>query len=152
MPAELRAEPLVLVLQRGVPLAAAPSPAQLLGATQPGAGCPALHHPAPPARFRPGVGPAEQRAGAVPTVGSLMGLWFPARNQCRLRRMKGEPEARKPLRQHGHNLASVPLLFAADDQVIGNAQPEASALPPWLSLTCKPGIEDMMEEDICQHG
>ena len=66
--------------------------------------------------------------------------------------MNSEPEARKPLRQHGHNLASIPLLFAADDKVIGKANQEASALHPWLYLTFKPGIQDMMEEDVCQHG
>src|SRR5215468_12789188 len=152
MPAQLRAEHLVLVFQRRVPITATPSPKRLLGATQPFSGCPAFDHPEPLARFRPVVGQSEKVECAVPTVGSLVGLRFPERNERRLRRMNGEPEASKPLRQHGHNLASVPLLFAADDKVIGKANQEASALHPWPYLTFKPGIEDMMEEDICQHG
>src|SRR5713226_5972629 len=36
--------------------------------------------------------------------------------------------------------------------VIGTAHPEASALHPWLDLTCTPGLQDLMEEDVCQHG
>ena len=66
--------------------------------------------------------------------------------------MNGQAEARKPLRQHGHNLAGIRFPFAADDKVIGKANQEASALHPWLYLLLKPRIEDMMEEDICQHG
>ena len=66
--------------------------------------------------------------------------------------MNGEPEAGKPFRQHSHNLARIRFSLAADDKVIGKANQEASALHPWLYLTFKPGIEDMMKEDVCQHG
>jgi hypothetical protein len=66
--------------------------------------------------------------------------------------MNGESEAGKPLREHGHNLARVRFQFAADDKVIGKAKEKASALHPWPYLTFEPGIQDMMEENICQHG
>jgi len=66
--------------------------------------------------------------------------------------MQGESEAGKPLREHGHNLARVRFQFAADDKVIGKAKEKASALHPWPSLTFEPGIPDMMEEHIGQHG
>jgi hypothetical protein len=36
--------------------------------------------------------------------------------------------------------------------VIGKAKEKASALHPWPYLTFEPGIQDMMEENICQHG
>jgi hypothetical protein len=66
--------------------------------------------------------------------------------------MKGEPETGQPFREHGHDRASVPLPFAADDTVSGKAHQAAAALHPWPSLPFTPGIEDMMEADRCPHG
>jgi hypothetical protein len=66
--------------------------------------------------------------------------------------MHGAPEAGTPFRQHRHHLARLRFSVAADAKVLGTATQAAAALHPWLSLTCNPGIEDMLQEDVCQHG
>jgi len=61
VPPPLQAEPLVLVLQRGVTGDATPPPQRRRGATEPLPGCAALDHPKPPARLRlPLAGPVMQ--------------------------------------------------------------------------------------------
>jgi hypothetical protein len=66
--------------------------------------------------------------------------------------MHGASEAGTPLWEHGHNLARVHFQCAADDKVIGTAKEKASALHPWPYLPFNPGIEDLREAPICQHG
>ena len=66
--------------------------------------------------------------------------------------MDGQAVAGKPLGQHRHDLAGVRFQLAADDKIIGKADQEASSLQAWLYLLLKPFIQDLMEEDIGQHG
>src|SRR5215475_7099869 len=68
-----------------------------------------------------------------------MGLRLPERDQRRLRRMNGESEAGKPLREHGHNLARVRCQFAADDKSSSAGESHPHALTdPDVNLAAHP--------------
>jgi hypothetical protein len=150
VPTPLQAEHLALVFQRCVTMEATPPPPRLLGATEPLPGCSACDHPNTPARLRPVMGQSQKVACAVPIGRRLAGVRFPERDQRRLRRMNAQINAGKPLRQHGHNLPGIGFQLAAHDTLIGNAQPEASALPPWPDFTRTPCLQHMMADSIGQ--
>jgi hypothetical protein len=145
VPPQLQAEPLVRVFPRGVTMDATPPPPRLLGATEPLPGCPAFAHPKPPARLRPVLGQSQKIACAGPIGRRLAGVRFPERDHRRFRRMPGQANAGKPLRQHGPNLPGLWFQLAATDTVISNATPEASTLHPWPYFTLNPCIPHLME-------
>ena len=66
--------------------------------------------------------------------------------------MDGQAVAGEPLGQHRHDPVGVRFQRAADDNIIGKADQEASALQAWLDLMLKPCIEDLMEKDIDSYG
>jgi hypothetical protein len=64
--------------------------------------------------------------------------------------MNGPTNAGNPLRPHGQKLPGLCFQLAAQDNIIGNAKPEASALPPWPDFTLKPCLQHRMEASIGQ--
>ena len=94
------------------------------------------------------MGQSQKVACAVPSVGPLMGLRFPERDQRRLRWMNAQAKTGKPFRQHRHDLTGVRFQFTPHDQVIGKANETASPLQAWLYVPLEPFIQDIMEEEI----
>ena len=97
------------------------------------------------------MGKSEKLECAVPSVGLRAGGRLPERNQPRLRGMNGQAEARKALRQHGHDPAGIVFPLAADDKVIGKADQKAAPFHPGFDVVLVPFIQDLMQEDIGQH-
>jgi hypothetical protein len=65
--------------------------------------------------------------------------------------MHAYAEAGKALGPHRHAPPGVCCSLASHDNVIGKAEPDASALHTWPDLACQPFIQDLMEEDLRQH-
>jgi hypothetical protein len=98
------------------------------------------------------MGQSQKSECAVPSIGPLMGLRFPARNQRRLRWRHAQTKTGKPCRQHCHELTGVRFQFAPHDEVIGKAHEKAAPLHAWLYVPLEPCIQDMMEKEMRSYG
>src|SRR5687768_14062585 len=97
------------------------------------------------------MGESEKLDGAVPIVGCLSTGRLPERDQPRLLRVKGQPKAGEPLREHGHDPAGVVFPLAPNDEVISETKQEAAASHPGLYVADKPFIQHGVQEYIAQH-
>ena len=125
------AQHLILLRQLPVPVIPTPLPQGLHRTTKPLPRRLPLDHPVASARFCPEVGESEKVECAVPIVALRLGGRLPEPNQRRLRRVYGQFEAPKPLRQHHHHPLAVIFPLAADHEVSspGESHPQALSEP-----------------------
>src|SRR6266540_7017836 len=141
-----------MVFQRRMTMVATPLPQQLLGAAETLLGCPACDHPKSPTRVRPVMGQSEKIAWAVPLGRRLAGRRFLERNHRRLRWRNAQTTTREPLWQYVHHPAGVRFPFAPDNQVVHEANQQASSLHPRPYFLLEPCIQHMMEAYMAQYG
>ena len=91
------------------------------------------------------MGQSKKVTCAGPILRTLAGIRFPERSQRRLRGMHAQAKASTSLWEYVHDLAGVCFFLTPNDQIIGKADQEASALHPWPHCALTPFIQAMMQ-------
>ena len=66
--------------------------------------------------------------------------------------MHGQPDAGQTLRQHRPHPAGVSFPFAPADALVSQAEQQAAAVHPRFDLPLDPFIQDLVQDDMGQHG